>query len=117
MKCLLASDDLMFGTQATHVARSAGYEVIAVADAVSLLTEDVDEIDLLLVDLNLPGFDAQATVDHIRTVRLEGTAPGLNCGGTSRPSSTVGRGTAGGLAGLYARSIPCLGAANHCSLA
>ena len=66
MKCLCLSDDLVFGSKAAHAARAAGYDVRTVGDCRSLLSEPLDDVSLILVDLNTPAFDARSVADQLR---------------------------------------------------
>jgi DNA-binding response OmpR family regulator len=67
MKCLLHADDLMFVSQASQSIRDAGYAVQLVRDSEALWDESLDDVELVLVDLTIPAFDAQTVGERLRS--------------------------------------------------
>ena len=70
MPCILLSNDLVFGAQATAAAQAAGYQVRSVTDIDELVSLSADarrNVRVVLADLAMSGFDAQHAADQIRS--------------------------------------------------
>ena len=63
MKCFLLSRDLMFSSQATGAANSAGFETSTVP---SIDQIGIDESHVVILDLTSPGLDIAATVTSLK---------------------------------------------------
>jgi DNA-binding response OmpR family regulator len=69
VKCLLLTDDLVFGTQAAHTIRAAGYDVATLSDLDVVPSPVPDSVQLVVADLNMPQFDAPLMAQRLRSGR------------------------------------------------
>lgn len=70
-KVLVADDDESVRESLRKLLHGEGYQVVSVAngaEAVEIFRREQDEIDLLLVDLNMPLKNGWATLDRLREV-------------------------------------------------
>lgn len=71
---LLVEDDENVREIAEKMLRGRGYEVVAVCsgeEALSVYEEKVEDIDLVITDLILPGLDGRAMAERLKTIRPE----------------------------------------------
>ncbi len=69
---LVAEDEVPVRSLITHVLTGAGFEVLSAADgaaAVALFTQHAARIDLVLLDLCMPGLDGVQTLAELKRLR------------------------------------------------
>lgn len=75
MRILVVEDNQTLASGIVAVLRSSGYTVDHVGDgAAALAVLAAERIDLMILDLNLPGVDG---IEVLRAIRLKETGPGV----------------------------------------